>query len=403
MRLNFEEYNFVSKSSKYISLLVVLIALLVGSAFYQGDTTLTSAGLRTVLRVVVIVGIAIVTFLRFTESTYIHKKDFKLLIIVIIYWGMIILNSIAKDFRLSVVYLLAFIILDDEEKRFAFSFFRQAIIVIAAFGVLFYLCHMLKLPIPYLSKPYYLEGSGGSYIQYGLILLYKSNVSSNFTLRLCGIFNEPGLLGTYMAFVLCADRLNIRKKENILLLAAGLCTFSVAFFVLIFVYLCFLLRKKPQVLVTIAIIFVSVFYVLPNIQFSNTNVEYLVKRFSMVNNRWLADNRSNAVLDTMVKNLLNSPRALFGMGGGYVDSVRIDNISTYKKFIVDYGIIGIFIMYVPIILHAFRRSLGNYYAIAFVFCFVINIYQRPSIYMLAVFIILFGGIEYIKQNEKRQE
>ena len=40
---------------------------------------------------------------------------------------------------------------------------------------------------------------------------------------------NQGIFGTIIALILCSDKMNLKKKENIILLVAGIMTFSVAF------------------------------------------------------------------------------------------------------------------------------------------------------------------------------
>ena len=192
--------------------------------------------------------------------------------------------------------------------------------------------------------------------------------------------------------------MRINTCDNIIIMLAGLLTFSLAFYVIVIIYILMAPKRHSKVITALFVAIILALIILPNIEFKNNNINALINRFSIENGEWVGDDRSNETIEQLLEETLSSFYALFGMGGGYVDSLHIEKVGTYKKFIIDYGIVGIFIMYIPLIIHAFKRCNKNYYAIIYVICFIASIYQRASIFMMACFVILFGGIEYIKSD-----
>ena len=93
---------------------------------------------------------------------------------------------------------------------------------------------------------------------------------------------------------------------------------------------------------------------------------------------------------------MSGSKALFGYGNGYLSSIGYSSgASTYKTEIINYGILGFLIIYGLPIFAANKRAQKKRTAFALIICFTISIYQRPFIYSLVYFVVLFGGIEYI--------
>ena len=52
---------------------------------------------------------------------------------------------------------------------------------------------------------------------------------------MCGIFNEPGWLGTTIGLMLCYEEFEFKKISNWILLIAGLLTYSLAFIIIMII------------------------------------------------------------------------------------------------------------------------------------------------------------------------
>ena len=215
--------------------------------------------------------------------------------------------------------------------------------------------------------------------------------------RLCGLFNEPGYLGTVLALVLCADKLNLKRKSNWILLIAGFMTFSLAFLLLLAIFLVFLIRKRPVLMIMLILFLILYVFILPYVQFSNPTIQAFINRIMIVDGTLAGDNRSNIYVDSTLSNLLNSTDAFWGYGTGYSSTADFGSVSTYKTYVIDYGVIGFILVYGSLLLASLFKTKRTWYIVAYISCFFISIYQRPYVFSIVYFVILFGGIEYIKQ------
>ena len=178
--------------------------------------------------------------------------------------------------------------------------------------------------------PYYIISYYQKYISYGIVFLHKSES----VIRLCGICNEPGLFGTISALVLCANGLNLKDKKNIIIFIAGILSFSVAFFIIIFAY--YFIKNINKVQNIFILLFIILFFgfVAPNIKTNNNSINYIMKRLSISEFVGKIDSRSSEEVNDLLKNTLKT-RPLFGMGHGYIEALSLgDSVLIYKTYLI---------------------------------------------------------------------
>ena len=392
--------NFIVKIDDLIVLFTLGLAILVGLALNHGDSTLTNGTIRWIIALIADACLALLGLLIF----FFKRQCAPLLIVPIIYWLFINLDTYSKA-TWSVVLLFEltlFCCLSKELQERVYSAYRKYIVVMAAVGVVCYLAFVLGVPLPHKTVAYYSQWQpDASYVTYGVSYLYSTSAG---ILRLCGLFNEPGYFGTIIALILCADRFAIKRKGNIILLIAGTLTFSAAFFAIVFVYLMLVAYKRPKIMAAMIALGIFYLFILPNITIHNTEIAYLISRFTFSDGKFLGDNRSKAALEVAFSEVLSGPEILFGHGGGYVSSLDIaGGVSSYKTYIVDYGVMGFIIIYLPLLWSAIKRAKENLYAVFFLVCFVLSIYQRPNIFTLPYLVVLFGGIEHGKLLDREAQ
>ena len=392
--------NFSVGVNDLIVLFTLLLTILVGLALSHSDSTLANSRIRWVIAVTADACIVILVFLVF----FFKRHYAPLLFIPIIYWFFTNFNTYAKaSWSIVLLFeLILFCCLPRNLQERIYSAYRKYIVLMALVGVICYFAFVFGIPLPHKTVAYYSQWQqDASYITYGVSYLYSTSAG---ILRLCGLFNEPGYLGTIIALILCTDKFAANKKENIVLLTAGILTFSAAFFAIVLIYLMLVSYKRPKVMAAMIAFIIFYLFVLPKITIHNTEIAYLVSRFTFDDGKFLGDNRSKAALDAVLAEVLSGSEIMFGRGGGYVSSMNIaGGVSSYKTYIVDYGLIGFIIIYLPLIWSAFKRAKKDLYAVFFVICFVLSIYQRPGVYTLPYLVVLFGGIEHRKLPDRKSQ
>lgn len=342
----------------------------------------------------------VVPFLLFISRRNIDFRNLLLCFIPLTYYLICTFNIYDTSLRPSIIWLLLaieFFLCNDVIKRDIFKCFRLVLVVVSIYGILVYLSSVISLPFPHTVVDYYDKTSVPTkYLNY----FFSYVISQNGLYRLCGFFNEPGYFGTIIALILIVDKINLRKRENIILFIAGCLTLSMAFFLLLLIYLALYSYEKKWPIILLVLLLVSYFLFLPMIASTNTPIGNLIQRFNFVQGVFVGDNRSTVLLDSTFESVLSGPNRFFGEGYGYWAYVRTWGTSSYKSYFVDFGIIGFILMYGIYVLSAIKKGRGYLNCLFYIIVFFTSVYQRPNIFNLLYYLVLFGGIEYQKMSEE---
>ena len=307
-------------------------------------------------------------------------------------------GEVRLNFLLFII-LCQLLLLDRDSKIWVFKGFRIFIILMSVLGIICYVSFVLNLGLPYIIQNYYSTESQSLYINYHISYVQCS--SNEAYPRLCGLFNEPGYLGTVAALILIVERLNLKRIGNILIFVAACFTFSFAFWVLIILYLTIRCFRKPIYGFLAVAVLLSALGLVQNVETGNESVNKLVGRFSFSNDQKLkGDNRTSERFDRYYKEFDEKGELVFGKGPDAKKKYNITGTAGYKTVIFSYGYIGFLILWGGIIVLSLRKARGNLHCVVFVLLFMINTYQRADIFTPDYFCILFFGIEYIKLKTK---
>lgn len=377
-----------------IIICILTFAIVAGLALYQDDSPFYNEVVSTIIRIFMylLCGVMIICVYKNLRKVDIGAfiplfLGIYMLIDAYVPQSLNILNTITLVLIFLVQYYLRVEII---------SLYRKWIIILSIFGIIGYLFYVLNVGFPYEITPYYSTNFFANYINYKFTYIFSAGTS----LRLCGLFNEPGFLGTITALLLCIDNLNLKHIGNWILFIAGIMSFSAAFVIIIVFYLIFNSIKNKKTLGIVICLLIIYFFVLPKMTFSNQNIATLVQRITWINNGFAGDNRSNVLIDEIFTQLWNTKYIFFGHGGGYCSSLNSGGVASFKTYIIDYGIVGFFIMYGLLFIYAIKKCKKNWKAISFVVVFFLSVYQRPSIFSPIYFILLLYGIDIIVMNGK---
>lgn len=238
------------------------------------------------------------------------------------------------------------------------------------------------------------------YLDYGLSYF----VQEGNRIRLAGMFNEAGYFGTVIGFILCCDRLDLKKKENKVLFLAGILTWSLAFIVIVSVFYALQSYKKPKIMLTVLLGIAVYCFIIPNIHTGIEAIDTILMRISVgADGKINGDNRvTGAVMLTLIE-MFTSKKWIWGYGTGYVKTVS-NAAAGIKVDIICHGVMGCTIEFGYMLVMALNQYYGrkSFEVVAFIFVFFLSIYQRSNIYTLVYMVILFGGIEYMQQYSKNR-
>ena len=373
-----------------------VMAFFTDLAIAHGDTTLYSEAFRKLYLYSVLLSLAIA--LCFVPG--IKKRFDPVCLAPVVIFTYIILNAYTFSFGkvfdsiYSMLRIMVFLCLTTQGMVKVFDLFRKFLIVMSVFGIIAFVAYVLSLPLPHSSVSYYAESGFAQYENYGFSILF----SEFGAIRLCGLFNEPGAMGTFIGLVLAADNFRWSNKGNRILLLAGCLTFSMAFFAIILLNFIIRSYKKPKVIIPL-LLFVGIFIILAQQTYDSLILKAFFERFSFSDTGTVkAFVRSTDVIDNYFLNVIHGDHFSWGFGSGFVSTLEQGGTSTYETLVIDNGVLGCLLTLGFTFWMAFRKAKGNIGAIALVLCFIASIYQRPNIFTTAYFVVLFGGIEYGKYN-----
>lgn len=322
------------------------------------------------------------------ENRSLKKRNFYLTIIPIIYMLLLLFHTRGGYSGLwlgTFTVLVLFCFLKSDVHAELFFKFYQIIQILNFISVIIYIFYILNINIGFTKVPFY-NSETLYYTKYHVFAIYG--------IRLCGVFNEPGALGTICAFLFVAVDSKVRKSERILLAVTGMMTFSLAFYTIFIGYLGIKYVKRindPKYFIALIILLLCIVIIL-NADFQNEELNYYLKR--IVSGR---SNRTSEKFDLLYKKLWNSWQIFIGLGAG--SSKGLDT-SSYRNYIYDFGLIGFFMMMFSWILNVWVNVRGHKQCILLAVAFFASVYQRPmALITILGYVVMIGGGEWIKIQE----
>ena len=369
-------------------------------AIFQGDTTLAPPIIEATLS---ILNWVCFLMLLFTSKM---KKVYTPAIIVVAFLYFFIKNfHVASGLGLSfsgILMLLLMIVMsffDYKEMITLVQWFRRYMVIMSVVGIIISLDFLIGFGLPHELVEYYGMNGNAYYENYHFSYLFVQDDG----IRLCGLFNEPGYMGTISALLLILERFNFKKIGNVFILIAGGFTLSLAFFILLFAGLViksFTSRRTRHSLIAtviVAIIGVAFF-----------DKEHIVSDY--IKEQTTFDKQSNTIgghsredssfLKVKKEFDMNGPK-LFGYGTGYCHQHGVHKTASLRMNFVEWGYLGTFIIYGLLLLGGYTTAKKDKNALLFLMCFALSILQRPNVFSVVYFLILFGGIYYIRYYDRK--
>lgn len=222
------------------------------------------------------------------------------------------------------------------------------------------------------------------YIVYPLALVRMGDLSE--LTRFCGFYDEPGVVGTFSALILCARRFNMRDWRNIIVLLSGLLSTSMFFYGLVAVYWLaesIFVRKKYGLFIAL-LGGIIVFYIATK---DNEVLSTLVwERFEWDADRggFAGNSREGAGTDILINRLTSTGEIWFGVN--LSDRKAFWNeffgLSSMYTVIALYGIVavGFYLLWLLYIGYHYKISKWDF----ILYCFVVIgcMYQRTGMFSL---------------------
>ena len=214
--------------------------------------------------------------------------------------------------------------------------------------------------------------------------------------RFSSIYDEPGFIGTLSALMLIAERMNLQRRSNIVLLVAGIIALSFYFYVAMIFGFIFFSSKLKHKWFYIGLLFVLVV--------ATYNNEYLYDtiwsrfEYDTEEGKFAGDNRNGGGLDYAYEAILGTPLFFTGLGSAIAEEYY--GAASLKLVVLKHVFIFVFLNLLGYFILSFRQILNKKDLIIFFVFFLLTLYQRPgfygtySVFMYVMLIYKFGETKY---------
>lgn len=379
---------------------------------------------RTIIGLLIII-VSLIVFVRRNQKF--NKQDFTLAVWCLATTGIgILFSGFEHFFSLEWIIFLVFfcfMLSSDELKAKSYYLFYNIFVIALIVPIIVYILVHIGIHVPYTEIKAFEQMKTNQWIYYKIYPLASQWASpyqeTYCALRLCGIYNESGVVGTYAALLLCIEKFKLKDNwKNVVLLIGGILSFSLAFYLIVFIYFTIKAAKLNTKYLFLIISVVCLYFVFMNVSFENEALTRLQARFTITSYGLQGNNRTSESYDQLFNSFIaeGGTNLLFGYGHGEIEKVmeeRLINGSSYKNLIYNYGIVGFFnqILWMLAFPFIYRRKTHNnsslFYALTCVSVFIASFYQRPAMFALQYMLPLVGGVVYhtmtINQNSSEKK
>ena len=207
--------------------------------------------------------------------------------------------------------------------------------------------------------------------------------------RFYGLFDEPGVVGTIGMLLLSILKFNFKDKRTWVIFLSGILSMSFFFYASICIYsllyLCFVKKAIPQTMLMAAAFVIFFLLTKDNVIFDKV----IWSRFAWdsTDGQFAGDNRISDAADSYFASIR-------GTSEYYLGVINLDHYwklaegsSSYKNIIAMYGMIFFSSYCLYFILLAYMYKTNVIAFILFCLLFLLNMYQRPSIYSILLFFL----------------
>lgn len=354
------------------------------------------------------VAVFFLSVLYLISNRFVLQKNY----LVLLYFLVLILflqfssGGVKLYFSVSFLLIIPYILFSDETKVKVFDFFYSILVASLVPGLIIYFLLFFGANLPWselLSNNALKEANGLFYRNYIATVILNNQIFDTGVgevFRFSGMFDEPGKLGTVAALLLAAKKFNLNSFRNKIVFISGALSLSLAFYIIVIIYLSI---KKPKfILVAFFVVasFGSYFYTELK---SNVLLSYYVfERIDKgVGDPESLDNRASSCFISEYNEFLDSGSIYVGKGVNAHSDTGCD-VSSYLIIIFNHGVIGavaIAFFYLLIYLSVGINIQRFLTIFPFLLVFTINVYQRPDVLSLWMVVIFFSAILYEKATK----
>lgn len=274
---------------------------------------------------------------------------------------------------------LTFLVAREKFILSSFGYFKFFFALSLGLSLVFFLLHACSVSLPYEQiKPLNKEKIE-VYYQYPFFVITDSLMNNIFP-RFFGMFDEPGIVGTFAGIILFMEKYKF-SKQNLIFFITGLISFSFYFMLLTILGLLIFTHGRKRVV--FILVFISLFLLTKSIPIVDTLVW---KRAQIEDGRLAGDNRTTDSFDLYYKAFVNSPDFLWGR----LSKEAVDKVSaSYKQLVINYGLIFCLFYLFILLLLSYSQVKNWKYVILCMILILTLLYQRPFIFSPIYFFVCY--------------
>ena len=237
-----------------------------------------------------------------------------------------------------------------------------------------------------------------------LVYPFTIMIANSDAIRFRGMFDEPGVIGSYSAILLCINRFNLKDWRSYPLILSGILSFSFFFYIILFVYIAFQLvfiKKKPSYFVLFLVLIAGSFSLTKN---NDIIYELLWRRFEWDAEavQFVGDNRSGAesAIELFYQNIKGTKQYWFGVDNKDQLLSILNESSSYKNAILLYGMLFFLLYCFFFVFYGFKNITNRNAFWVYSLVFIGMVYQRPSIYEPLLLFLFTYFARSFKESEK---
>lgn len=279
-----------------------------------------------------------------------------------------ILSFIRAGLQIVIVAFVLF--LKDNLKEELLKYFTRAIALILFVSLLAWILFLIGVPLPHFE----IRNPDYEYLFDNYYFFLADN--KGLVPRFSSIFLEPGHIGIITAFLLYANRFNLKRIEVLVIFIATIFTLSLAAYILTFISAFYFViikskRKIISIIIFISIVLTGVYY------FSYLNSDNVVNNLIFARLKYKdgdisGNDRSSYDFNAYFNSFVKTNDVIIGIGNDFLHMDWSKGIAGWKVFIVQYGIIGtllVFVFYCSLVYYNKSKS-SMMFLIVYILCFI---------------------------------
>lgn len=318
----------------------------------------------------------LLTVLFFINRSFNKRNSFLFfyfVVLAILYW-LTSGNNFNFFILLTPVLMIPFC--NDEFSHETFQCFFNIFSIVITISIVEYVLAVLGILPPFSSR------APLNSLKSDVYHVYLTLVSTTIPpLRFHGPYDEPGVVGTTCAIILCIEKFNFKDKRVLITFLAGALSLSLFFYVSVVV--CWMLNRFRNRLSITTIIFIvaALFLAITIVLRVPVLNEYIAERLVFDSDTGFSgDNRINMEIVNSYLNSMHGGTLWFGIPDKEYYMQLVEGSSSIFTTIIVYGLL-FFIAYVLFfVMYALFNFKSVVSLIIFIFIFIATIYQRPSVF-----------------------